>query len=66
VSKLTDYQIKAMIRKCETTAAMHRADRKFKLAFAAQSRAGAYRLELAARERGEAVQEPQEVKFGEA
>jgi hypothetical protein len=66
VSRLTDFQIKARIKQCESTAALHRADRKFKLAFLSQSRACAYRAELAARERGEAEQEPQEVRFGEA
>ena len=60
MSKLTDLQIKDRIRQCESTAAMHRLDGKFKRALGAQSRACAYRLELAARERGEAVQEPQE------
>lgn len=60
MSRLSDCQIVARIEQCEATAAKHRSNGRFKLAFAAQTRASVYRVELAAREKGEAVQEPQE------
>jgi hypothetical protein len=49
-----------MIRGCESTARLHTLDGKRKLAAAATARAEEYRAELAARERGERVQEAQE------
>ena len=64
MSRLTDYQMKSMISRCRSAAELYGRDGQEKRAARSRATAEKYEVELAARERGEAVQEPREVRFG--
>jgi hypothetical protein len=59
VSRLSDCQIRALLPGMEETVRWRRAAGFTRMAERAQARIDAYRAELAARARGEAVQDPQ-------
>jgi hypothetical protein len=64
MSRLSDAQIRAMIAGCKATAERYEGEGRPALARRSRRTAKKYEDEMAARARGEAVQEPQAVRFG--